>query len=412
VGGAVDAVTHPATGHVLCPVPLLSEPIDAANAWPLSVAAERGIRRVLTANGRVDVLHLRMADVGSFAAAEVATGLGIPTVFTLAPDPHAVIHALDMTGALTRTNFGVLDEREHYWFRTGLVRRLAVGARHNVLFPRPKLRDQLRDLLGVDIDREPGRYTVVPEGIDIAVAAAASRDVQHGTHPALTELAALVDALPADRRGLPMVMTVGRLHRVKGMATVVEAWAGEPGLRERCNLLVVGGDLEHPSIDEQGQLDLIAGLLADTPAAAAGLLLPGHRPNDVVARWMAATRAGFGPAIAPGGVYVCGSLKEEFGLALVEALAAGLVVVGPDGGGPATYIVVGSNGFLVVTRSVAAVRNGITAALALAGRSEDDERVSRSLRLVAERFTVQAMGRALAGVYGAVVAPNVSMAAS
>ena len=29
-----------------------------------------------------------------------------PTVFTLAPDPHAVIHALDMTGALTRTNFG------------------------------------------------------------------------------------------------------------------------------------------------------------------------------------------------------------------------------------------------------------------------------------------------------------------
>ena len=40
------------------------------------------------------------------AAAAVATGLGIPTVFTLAPDPHAVIHALDMTGALTRTNFG------------------------------------------------------------------------------------------------------------------------------------------------------------------------------------------------------------------------------------------------------------------------------------------------------------------
>ena len=45
---------------------------------------------MLTANGRVDVLHLRMADVGSMAAAAVATRLGIPTVFTLAPDPHAV----------------------------------------------------------------------------------------------------------------------------------------------------------------------------------------------------------------------------------------------------------------------------------------------------------------------------------
>ncbi len=70
-------------------------------------------------------------------------------------------------------------------------------------------------------------------------------------------------------------------------------------------------------------------MLADNPAAAAGLILPGHRPNDVVARWMAARGPGSGDLIAPGGVYVCGSLKEEFGLALIEALAAGLVVVGP-----------------------------------------------------------------------------------
>ena len=144
----------------------------------MSVAAERGIRRALTAHGRVDVVHLRMADVGSMAAAAVATRLGIPTVFTLAPDPHAVIHALDMTGALTRATFGTVDEREHYWFRTGLVRRLAAGAHHCALFPRPKLRDQLRDLLGVDIDQEPDRYTVVPEGIDVSVTTAAASDVR------------------------------------------------------------------------------------------------------------------------------------------------------------------------------------------------------------------------------------------
>src|SRR6185312_1273338 len=168
VDAALDALTGPTDGHLLAPIPLMSEPVDAAGAWPLSVAAERGIRRVLTANGRVDVVHLRMADVGSMAAAAVAARLGIPTVFTLAPDPHAVIHALDMTGALTRANFGAVDERELYWFRTALVHRLATGARHCALFPRPKLRDQLRDLLGVDIDDQPGRYTVVPEGIDLS----------------------------------------------------------------------------------------------------------------------------------------------------------------------------------------------------------------------------------------------------
>ena len=86
---------------------------------------------------RADVLHLRMADVGSLAAAEVARELGIPVVFTLAPDPHAVIHALDMSGALHRGNFGTMDEREHFWFRARLVQRLAADAAHIVLFPRP-----------------------------------------------------------------------------------------------------------------------------------------------------------------------------------------------------------------------------------------------------------------------------------
>ena len=90
-------------------MPLTTEAAPAAQAWPSRVAAERGIRRVLRTY-RADVLHLRMAEVGSLAAAEVARELGIPVVFTLAPDPHAVIHALDMTGALRRGNFGTEDD--------------------------------------------------------------------------------------------------------------------------------------------------------------------------------------------------------------------------------------------------------------------------------------------------------------
>lgn len=433
VDAAVDALTDPASGHVLAPIPLMAEPTDSANAWPLSVAAERGIRRALTAHGRVDVVHLRMADVGSMAAAAVATELGIPTVFTLAPDPHAVIYALDMTGALTRATFGTVDEREHYWFRTGLVRRLAAGADHCALFPRPKLRDQLRDLLGVDIQEDPARYTVVPEGIDMSVTTAAADDVRawrklggcvapaasstgtsvsHASHPALDDLASLVAALPAHRKGLPLALSVGRLHRVKGMATVVEAWASDPLLRDRCNLLIVGGDLERPSADEQGQLDSIAAVLADNPAAAAGVIIPGHRPNDVIARWMAAAQLGLGEEIAPNGVYVCGSLKEEFGLALIEALAAGLVVVGPEGGGPATYIDEGVTGFLVDTRSPHAVGEGVAAALDLVALPGDELRVAKAQEMVADRFTIEAMARVLTAVYTGAAAPARSLAAS
>ncbi len=425
VAAAVAALDEPAAAHLLAPVPLLAEPTDAANAWPLAVAAERGIRRALTAHGRVDVLHLRMADVGSMSAAAVAARLGIPTVFTLAPDPHAVIHALDMTGALTRDTFGTVDEREHYWFRTDLVARLAAGAQHRVLFPRPNLRAQLRDLLGLDIDGDtggdvagsvegaaaagptagPNRYSVVPEGIDIAVAARALDDVRAGSHPALNELAALIHALPEHRWGLPLAVSVGRLHRVKGMATVVEAWAADPTLPQRCNLLIVGGDLAEPSVDEREQLDLIAGVIARHPAAGAGLLLPGHRPNDVVARWMAAAQLGVPGVIAPGGAYVCGSLKEEFGLALVEAMAIGLPVVAPDHGGPATYIEDGVTGFLVDTRSPRAVADGLACALDVTGRPGAEQRAAQAREMVHERFTLTVMARTLSGVYAGVGAP-------
>ena len=104
-------------------------------------------------------------------------------------------------------------------------------------------------------------------------------------------------------------------------------------------------------------------------------------------------------------MYVCGSLKEEFGLALIEALAAGLVVVGPEGGGPATYIDEGVTGFLVDTRSPLEVGRGIAAALDLTHKPDDDLRIALAQDLVTDRFTVQAMAQVLSDVYGLVTAP-------
>ncbi|GAA3337337.1 hypothetical protein GCM10020358_13210 [Amorphoplanes nipponensis] len=387
---AFDAL-RPAAGHQLAAVPLLSPAVGAATAWPTWVAARRGIRRLLRAH-RVDLLHLRMADVGSLAAAEAATGLGIPVVFTLAPDPHGAIDALDRSGALSRADFGRMDETEHFWFRSRLVRRLTADAAHVVLFPRPHVRDDLRRLVGIDVDAEPDRYTVVPEGIDLGVIEAA----ETAAEPA--GLAALVSALPAHRQGLPLVLSVGRLHRVKGMATLVRAWADDPRLWRRSNLVIVGGDLDDPSPDEREQLDRIAAVVADGPAAD-GLILTGHRPNDEVARWLAQARAGRPPAIGPAGVYVCASLKEEFGLALLEALAAGLVVVGPDAGGPPTYIEQGRTGLLVDTSRPEELARATAAGLDLAAGPGQAARVRRARERIRAGFTVGAMATALRAIY-------------
>ncbi|WP_213813691.1 glycosyltransferase [Glaciihabitans sp. dw_435] len=390
-------------GHAYASVPLLSEPVASASAWPLRVAAERGIRRILRAAGTVDIMHLRMADVGSLAAADVARDLDIPVVFTVAPDPHAVINTLDITGALTRENFGDVDEREHFWFRARLVQRLAANSAHTVLFPRPRLAEDMNELVGIDISAHPERHSVVPEGIDLEVVDRASREaVEHAlggeATPPLAELRELLGQLPENRRHLPLLISVGRFHRVKGMATIVEAWK-TTDLRDRANLLLIGGDLAHPSDDEREQLDLMNLVVPESERAQAGLLLPGHRPNDTVARWVAAARFGVPGLAAANGVYVCGSLKEEFGIALLEAMAAGLLVVAPAGGGPATYVQNGLTGYLTRTSDVTLLGTAMDAALTAAAAETDDERASASRDTVQRSFTIQAMASALSEVY-------------
>ncbi|GAB2454274.1 glycosyltransferase involved in cell wall biosynthesis [Conyzicola lurida] len=420
-GSATDAldslssVGSTVRGHAYASVPLLSEPVASSDAWQLRVAAERGIRRVLRAAGSVDVLHLRMADVGSLAAANVARDLGIPVVFTVAPDPHAVIRTLDMAGDLTRANFGETDEKEHFWFRARLVQRLAGDAAHTVLFPRPNLEADMRELVGIDITAHPERHSIVPEGIDLAVVDRAVEEAaEHAAGapatPALASLRTLLSQLPEERRDLPLLISVGRFHRIKGMATVAAAWANGP-LRERANLLLVGGDLENPSADELEQLDRIDRTVSRSTAASEGLLMPGHRPNDEVARWVAAARFGVPGLASPGGVYVCGSLKEEFGIAILEAMAAGLLVVAPAGGGPATYVEEGVTGFLTRTSDPALLAASMSDALDAMSLealepATTDARPHKSRDTVARTFTIQAMARALGVVYTGVSSPE------
>jgi glycosyltransferase involved in cell wall biosynthesis len=207
--------------------------------------------------------------------------------------------------------------------------------------------------------------------------------------------------LPEERRGLPLVASVGRLHRVKGMATLVETWA-RGGLAARANLLLIGGDLAQPSSDEREQLALIDQVVPPGTRASRGLLLPGHRPNDVTASWIAAVRTGLPGLTAPRGIYVCASLKEEFGIALLEAMASGLLVVAPDTGGPATYVVEGVTGFLTSTWDPESLEGAMTTALDSSLSETNDRRAARSIRSVERSFTIQRMADSLAGVYAAI----------
>lgn len=404
--------------HSYDTVSLAAPGANGDDAWSNYVSARRGITQALRQHGPVDILHLRMADVGTFAAWHAARDLGISVVFTAAPDPHALIETLDERGALTRENFGDRDISDRYWFRTRLVYRLARTADHTVLMPRERLRDDFGRLVGIDIgagtsasgddsSRVRTSFTPVAEGIDVAVIDHAVTEATTAANggaptPALSQLQLLLSSLPEARRSLPLLISVGRLHRVKGMADIVAAWA-ESELRDQCNLLIVGGDLRAPSADETEQLARIDALVDPAHRCGAGLLLAGHRPNAVAAQWMAAAQTGVPGFAAPHGVYVCGSVKEEFGLAILEALAAGLFVVAPERGGPATYVEHGRTGLLTDTANGTALRTAIVDALAIARGPRATERARRARRTVLERFSIRTMAKRLTRVYGSVL---------
>jgi len=80
-------------------------------------------------------------------------------------------------------------------------------------------------------------------------------------------------------------------------------------------------------------------------------------------------------------------------------------VVGPDAGGPATYVDEGITGFLVDTRSPTAVAVGMGRALDLAIDPTAHGRVDAARLLVHDRYTIQAMARTLSGMYTGIAAP-------
>jgi len=366
------------------------------SAWEHLPSIKRGLRRVMQQAAPIDLLHLRMADVGTLAGAEVAEALGLPVCFSAAPDPHNVVHSLQSRGELDQEKFIKLCTREHVWFRARLVETLAKRANRLVLFPRAKP-SELLDVLGIDSRRYGQRMAVVSEGIDVALIRRAEANYctdEKKNREQSDILDELADQIPKNRRNLPLLLSVGRFNPVKGMERVAAAWASEPLLQSRYNLVLVGGDLVNPSQTERMVLDAIDQAIPLESDLRKGLVLLGGRPRADIARLLVAAVRGRVGYWSKGGLYVDGALKEEFGLALIEALAAGLVVIAPSIGGPPTYVTSGDTGVLVDpgTDLAAGVLDGVNLV-------DRPNRVERAKTMVEERYSIEAMATQLVSIY-------------
>ncbi|WP_371483821.1 glycosyltransferase [Kitasatospora sp. NBC_00315] len=382
---------------------------------PRTVAAHRAALAwwaalLLRGLGRpVDVVHVRYADDGSLAVAEAAGRIGARLVFTVTPDPHRTVRERyaglapqpdPALGPALREDLHRIFVADRLVERADTVVAIAgrEGAAPGLVRHFPQLGPEHRT-------RPPA---APPEGI--APLRPESGDGRRrralltglfgsGTGPGGPEVreegpVRCPDRLDGVDRALPLMLCVGRLHPVKQQDVLVEAWL-EAGLDRSGTLLLIGGSAENPTAVEREMRARIEKLLAGLPRARRRVALrPALANRDV--RLLEHALAG---TARPGGaVYVCPSAKEEFGIAVLEAMSAGLPAAGPRRGGVPHYLRHGENGFLLDTTSAATLAAGLRT-LSAVPREELARLAARGRETVRRDFSVAAMATALAAEY-------------
>ncbi|MEU9127547.1 glycosyltransferase [Kitasatospora sp. NPDC048540] len=377
-----------------------SDPVGPATALALRPAIAWWATRLLALPGAApDVVHARYADDCSLAVADAARRSGSRFVFTATPDPHRTM--AERHRGVPRTSQGepasALRLDLHRIFvgdrlvaRSDLLVTIPSGTGSSDLsvhFP------QLADA------RATRRIASPPEGIppftpgsddDHISAALLERLFQGGERP---------DGIDPVARGMRLFLSVGRLHPVKQQDRLVESWL-ESGLHHSTAMLLIGGSAAGATPVEKEMRSKITKLLAGRPEARRHIALWPALPNRQVRILERALASGRETGRV---LYVCPSAKEEFGLALLEAMDSGLVAAGPRRGGVPHYIRDGANGFLLPTESTSALAKGL---LALAEHSDGElARIAAKGRTsVAARFSASAMAESLAAEYAQLAA--------
>ncbi|MFI5997127.1 glycosyltransferase family 4 protein [Streptomyces sp. NPDC051362] len=379
---------------------ILRLPVDAADPPPQTdMHAHRpalawwAARLLGTMSRPLDVLHVRYADDGSLALAESAARLGARLVFTATPDPHR-----QLADAYAHTTPDTVDALRYDLHRVFVADRLVERADTVVAIPgRGGTGELVRHFPGLADVNEGMGPAAPPEGI------APYRPAPDEEHRQGELLSALFrggdnpDALdPADRH-LPLLLCVGRLHPVKQQDLLVQVWLAS-GLSERSTLVLVGGSPGGPGPGPEAEVrGRIATLLASHPQARSRFALIPAMANEDVRRL---ERALADPDRAARCWYVCPSAKEEFGIAVLEAMEAGLPAAGPLRGGVAHYLRDGVSGILLDTSSASGLTRGLRRLVAV--RETDREQLARRGRdVVRNQYSVTAMADALAREYTA-----------
>jgi len=230
-------------------------------------------------------------------------------------------------------------------------------------------------LLG--IDRE--RCVLVPDGFDPKLFP--PRDVDHRAHWRRYLPDADLGAFEDGEGRTPVLVYVGRFTAVKRVPLLIEAYArARPGFARRAPLVIVGGfpgecEGEHPA-------DAIR------RTGARDVFLAGWHDHDELPSFLAASD-----------VIVLPSVREQFGLVLVEGMACGLPAIAVDALGPGEVVEHGETGWLVPPDDPVALANALVHAVNCP--AERQRRGAQAAVVARERYAWPSLAEDVAAVYEA-----------
>lgn len=288
-----------------------------------------------------DVLHLHHLTPINEAAARVAPD--VPVV--------AHLHGTELL-MLERIVDGAPSSWKHADAWADRMRGWAQAA-HTLIVPsRPQL-PRVERLLEIELDR----CVVLPNGVDVALFDRVEVDRAghwrrhlvedpHGWEPGGDEGSIRYDEDAAARVAQhPVVLYVGRFTEVKRLGLLIEAWsAAEDRFLCPASLVIVGGhpgewEGEHPA-------DTIRRTGADH------VYLAGWQPQEDLPTFLAAAD-----------VLVLPSVREQFGLVVVEAMACGVPPIAIDRFGPREIVEDGRTGWLVEPDDAQALTGALVEAI-------------------------------------------------
>lgn len=334
-------------GHWLIRLPVYFNVEDPNDFLRKELPIKRAVARFLSQfQVKPDIFHVRYLDNASKAMALLSKEIHAKLVLSLTPDPHrnmtdeeGNIACYELEETLENLNKICIGD-ELLTMADGIVGIGGEEVKHELELYFPQL----------NLKKGKVGFRMIGEGINIDI------DTRHFDVWQYLEKHTLGYSIDPKNTEKPIILNVGRLSWQKGQHHLIKAW-GESQLWRDFNLVIIGGNRENGHDEELEIRAYFEEYISSNPDLKGRFAHVEALPNDIIRRVEHMIMRGRVHTYP--NIYVCSSVKEEFGISILEALSEGFLTFAPIKGGVRTYIVNGVNGFLIDTSNEAVLIKGI-----------------------------------------------------